>query len=154
MQVDNGWLLDGARELKTLTSKNVHCLSWDQKFVAATSKRAPSSRFVDLRGRCSPDKGWRGGSTWTFEQTFCYKLAVISHSSLCRMIVYPPCEQLRQWSTVNGLLQTQLVGRPFGSQPYLKQRASLNDDLCRGKLCSSIGSTDSAVLSSSARYFF
>lgn len=64
------------------------------------------------------------------------------HNSLCRMMVYP---QLRQWSTVKDLPHTQLVVRPVGSHPYLRHRASRNEDLCWWKLCSQIVSTDNQL---------
>ena len=137
------WLtVRSCQRIKYPDVKQVRWRSWDQKFIAATSKRAPSSWFAVLTARCSPERDWRDGSTSTSEHNSYSKLAVMFRSSLCHMMVYPPWVQLRQSSTVKDLLQTQLVGRPIGSHPYLTQRASLKDDLCRWKLCSWIGSTD------------
>ena len=66
---DDDLQFESAKELKTLTSKNVHLLLRSQKFCALTSNRASSSIFALLIRNVSPDNGWKGGSISTLGQT-------------------------------------------------------------------------------------
>ena len=73
--------LEGARGLKTWTSKKALSLREPQNPSAATSNRAPSEQIVEL-GRFCPDTGLRVGSVQTLEQTSEIKDAVMSLTSL------------------------------------------------------------------------
>ena len=76
----------GANRLKTLTSKDAHCLV-PQKSTAATSSLAPSSRLKDFNRRCSFESGWSAGSIPTPMQTLwrCDSVCVCVQSSQCNV---------------------------------------------------------------------
>ena len=120
-------------------SKKACCLFFDQKSVATMSSLAFSLWFAVRSVNCSPDRGCNCGSMEMSEQTCLSKEAVWFCRSLCQRIGYPPCWQLRQWSTVNGFPQMQVEGRRGGSQSYLRHRASLKSDLWRWKFWSCTG---------------
>ena len=67
--------------------------------------------------------------------------AVMSLSSLWRMMAKPPRLQLSACSTSKCCPHVQVTGSPSGFQPYLRHRLSRNAPLWRLKRCSSIGRT-------------
>ena len=73
------------------------------------------------------------------EVHFLTRLAVMSLSSLCLI------GQLKGFSTPNVFPRIQCEGRPFGSNPYLRHRASWNELLYRVKPWSCIGRTVTQV---------
>ena len=82
---------------------------------------------------CSPDSGVRWGSTETLCATSLSSAAVISRTSLCRMVGNPPNGQEREWSMEVAFPHTQDDGSLRRSQPYLKQRPSRNSPFDNAK---------------------
>ena len=116
-----------------------------QKFSATMSRRAPSSLLAVLCLSCSSSSGCRGGSIPTPWHVSVRSCAVMSRSSLCLIEGRPPQAQLRAFSMVYCLPQTQFDGRCGGRHPYLRLRASLKSPLCRAKPCSAIGRDESQL---------
>ena len=81
--------------------------------LCAQYKRAPSSEFEVSCNSNSPVKACSGGSMHTLRHTSVNRLAVKSLRSLWHTDGNPPVGQVRAWSVVKELPQTQWLGR-FG----------------------------------------
>ena len=79
-----------AKELKTRTSKNAHCLSFPQNPCALMSRRAPSSMLAVLLVSLSSVTGCSTGSVPTLWQMSLMRCALISLISLWQIDGKPP----------------------------------------------------------------
>ena len=98
-----------------------------------------------LTERCdidSPNSGWRWSSIVRDCQISWSREAVSSLNLLCLIDGNPNAGQDKVWSILRDMaaLQLQCEGWLTSGQSYLRERASLNADLCITKLCLSTGS--------------
>ena len=107
------------------------------------SSCAPSSVLAEASWKASPDSGCRCGSVATLEQTSVSREAVMSLTSLWRMVGNPSMWQTMAWSEVNVLPQVHCRGVFWRAHPYRRQRESLNSPLFKWKPWFRRGSTDS-----------
>ena len=114
-------LLDGARGLNTLTSRNILSSLPPQKPLAAMSNLAPSSVFAVRLVIVSVVISCRSGSTLTSLHTSVNRVAVKSLISLWRREWRregkPPRGQESKCSTTKLAPHTQVVGVFNGAQP-------------------------------------